>query len=94
MLNKKAILSIKEKMKKIISVFTFIFPFIFCMLVLVALRLGSDLCRRRGEYVNLPYSYGHHFDETGSSCSLYYDGRWISATTYYEYNNISYSEIN
>ena len=66
---------------------------IFIALFYVASRIGEDKCKRLAEYVGLDYRYGiSEITNTGSSCSLYYDFRWISATTYYEYNNISYTE--
>ncbi len=53
---------------------------------------GNRFCARQAEYVGLQYSYLDHW-ETGSSCSLYYNGRWISSSTYYEWNDISFSEL-
>jgi len=58
----------------------------------LSLYVGSSFCARQAEYVGLQYSYLVH-SETGSSCSLYYNGRWISSSTYYEWNNISFSEL-
>ena len=66
---------------------------IFIAIFYVANLVGGDKCKKLAEYVGLDYRYGlSEVINTGSSCSLYHDYRWISANTYYEYNNISYME--
>lgn len=52
----------------------------------ISFHLGHKNCERLAVNVGLNYSYG--LNGTGSSCAVYYDNRWVSLITYYEFNNI------